>query len=224
MLNALLTIMLDKLADQGGLTMIVDCCGFHANLSRRGLIRALGLGGAVAAAGLTAPHLAWAASHGPEPMAAARPVTGQPPAPSVTPASHGTEVLLLTCMDFRLQNETVAYMDRRGLRDQYDHVVLAGASLGVLTEERPEWAATFWDHLDTAISLHHIRKVMVLDHLDCGAYKLFLGESAVRDPASELSAHAQRLRLLRSSINQRNAMLEVELGVMALDGSVRIIT
>lgn len=115
-------------------------------------------------------------------------------------------------------------MDRRGFRDKYDHVVLAGASLGVLTDQRPEWAATFWDHLDTAISLHHVQKVMVLDHLDCGAYKLFLGEAAVRDPEAELTAHAQRLRLLRSAINQQNPMLEVELGVMAMDGTVRTIT
>ena len=208
--------------------MIVDCCGFHGSLkgmSRRNVFQALG--GAAAVAGLAAPSLVRAASHAEAPaprLTLAAATAPAAPAPSVTPAAHAVEALLLTCMDFRLQNETVAYMDRRGLRDKYDHIVLAGASLGVLTEDRPEWAAVFWDHLETAIALHHVRKVMVLDHLDCGAYKLFLGEAAVRDPVSELTAHSQRLRLLRSSINQQNSMLEVELGVMALDGSVRIIT
>jgi hypothetical protein len=207
--------------------MIVDCCGFHRGMSRRNVFQALG--GAAAVAGLAAPSLVRAASHAepaprPANAAATGPAAPAPPAPSVTPAAHAVEALLLTCMDFRLQNETVAYMDRRGLRDKYDHIVLAGASLGVLTDQRPEWGMVFWDHLETAIALHHVRKVIVLDHLDCGAYKLFLGEAAVRDPVSELTAHSQRLRLLRSSINQQNSMLEVELGVMALDGSVRIIT
>ena len=205
-----------------------DCCGFHAGLSRRGLMRALGLGG-VAAATL-APQRLWAASHA-APAARARAsasapaVAAAPPlAPAVVEAPHGTDVLLLTCMDFRLQNETVNYMDRRGYRDKYDHIVLAGASIGVLTERQPGWGTVFWDHLDAAIKLHQIHKVMVIDHLDCGAYKLFLGEAAVREPAAELTAHAQRLRLLRSAINQQNAMLEVELGVMALDGTVQTVS
>lgn len=203
-----------------------DCCGYHRTLSRRGLMGALGLGGAGALASLAAPRIARAAEHHAATPAAAPTrvaavsVTAAPTA-APAPAAHGIDVLLLTCMDFRLQNETVNYMDRRGLRDKYDHIVLAGASIGVLAEQRPEWGMVFWDHLDTAIQLHKIRKVMVLDHLDCGAYKLFLGEAAVREPAAEASAHAQRLRLLRSAINQQNAMLEVELGVMALDGSVQ---
>jgi hypothetical protein len=189
---------------------------------------ALGLGGATALAGLASPRIAHAAaSHAPAPAAAptrVAPVAVTPAQAPPAPAAHGIDVLLLTCMDFRLQNETVNYMDRRGLRDKYDHIVLAGASIGVLAEQRPEWGMVFWDHLDTAIQLHKVKKVMILDHLDCGAYKLFLGEAAVRDPANEAIAHAQRLRLLRSAINQQNSMLEVELGVMALDGSVLTVT
>ncbi|HTI66373.1 MAG TPA: carbonic anhydrase [Caulobacteraceae bacterium] len=174
-------------------------------------MRTLGLGGAaMACTAVARPVWAEAATHAPVPAGVVAP--------------HGCDVLLLTCMDFRLQNETVAYMDRRGLRDNYDHVVLAGASLGVLTQERPDWGLTFWDHLDTAIKLHGIRKVMVIDHLDCGAYKVFVGEAVMKDPAAELVAHGQRLRLLRSAINVQNAMLEVELGIMALDGTVQTVT
>lgn len=33
-------------------------------------------------------------------------------------------------MDYRLTDDTVAYMEGHGLHDKYDHVVLAGASLG----------------------------------------------------------------------------------------------
>ena len=48
--------------------------------------------------------------------------------PGLALAGH-CDVLLVTCMDYRLQNEIQAYMDGRGLRDEYDHIVLAGASL-----------------------------------------------------------------------------------------------
>lgn len=198
---------------------MIDCCGLHRTgpVSRRGLLRQFGLGGAAFACTAVA-GTAWAEAEGHGP--AAPTVAGA----VVTAPRHDCDVLLLTCMDFRLQNETATYMERQGLRDRYDHIVLAGASLGVLTQERPDWGRTFWDHLDTAIKLHAIHKVVVLDHLDCGAYKVFLGEAAVKEPAAELIAHSQRLRLLRSAINVQNAMLEVELGIMGLDGSVRQVT
>ena len=50
--------------------------------------------------------------------------------PATAQAAGGTDVLLLSCMDYRLVDETERYMSGRGLRDKYDHVILAGAALG----------------------------------------------------------------------------------------------
>lgn len=88
--------------------------------------------------------------------------------------SGHAEALLLSCMDYRLVDETERYMTNRGLRDKYDHVILAGASLGAMTDKYPSWNQTFWDHLDVSIKLHGIKKVIILDHRDCGAYKAIL--------------------------------------------------
>ena len=140
---------------------------------------------------------------------------------SAAMAAGQVDALLLTCMDYRLENETLAWMDGRGLRDKYDHVVLAGASLGAQTQQRPDWGRTFWQHLDVAIQLHHVHKVIVLDHRDCGAYRVFLGERAVATPALELAVHTTYLRKLKAAIARRRPALEVELGLMSLDGAVQ---
>jgi carbonic anhydrase len=137
--------------------------------------------------------------------------------------AHGTDVLLLSCMDYRLVDDTERYMTGRGLRDRYDHVVLAGASLGAVTSKFPAWGQTSWDHLGVAIDLHHIRKVMVLDHRDCGAYKVILGTAHLASPASERAAHAEALNQLRAQILARHPKLDVELLLMSLDGSVESI-
>lgn len=50
-------------------------------------------------------------------------------------AAGETDGLLLSCMDFRLIDETERYMTGRGLQKKYDHIILAGASLGALTEK-----------------------------------------------------------------------------------------
>ncbi len=77
------------------------------------------------------------------------------------------------------------YMSGRGLRDKYDHVVLAGASLGAITDKYPAWNKTFWEHPDIAIKLHNIHTVIVMDHRDCGAYKVILGPEHPKDPKKE---------------------------------------
>jgi len=97
-------------------------------------------------------------------------------------AAGEAAALLISCMDFRLIEKTERYMTGRGLRNQYDHVILAGASLGVLTEKYPAWGTTFWEHLEVAIQLHKIHKVIVMDHRDCGAYKVILGEDLTKAP------------------------------------------
>ena len=144
--------------------------------------------------------------------------------PLVARASGHVDWLLLTCMDYRLLGDVAAYMDGRGLRKGYDQVILAGASLGALTDKRPAWGRTFFEHLEVAIQLHKVKKVMVIDHKDCGAYRTFLGEEAVSTPEKELKAHEHYLRKLRAAIKQRHSDLEVELGLMSLDGKVQTIT
>ena len=173
-------------------------CFGHAAHPRRTFLKiaTLGAGAALLLAGL--------------PMASAR-------------AGGQAEVLLLSCMDYRLLDEVAHYMDGRGLTDKYDHVILAGASLGALVDAKPEWGATFWNHVDVAKQLHHIHKVMIIDHRDCGAYKVFLGPETAKDAETETKAHAAQLRKLAGQIAQKHPTLSVELLLMALDGSVEVI-
>ena len=138
-------------------------------------------------------------------------------------AAGPTDALLLSCMDYRLVDDVERYMAGRKLRDRYDHVVLAGASLGAVTDRYPAWKQTFWDHLDIAIQLHRIHTVILLDHRDCGAYKVILGAEHAKDPGTEREAHATQLRTLKTQIVARHASLKVEMLLMALDGSVEVI-
>jgi hypothetical protein len=138
-------------------------------------------------------------------------------------AAGTTEALLLSCMDFRLMDEIERYMTGRGLRDKYDHIVLAGASLGAITEKYPAWNKTFWEHLGIALELHHIQRVIVLDHRDCGAYKVILGPEHTLDPQREKDTHAAQLTKLRAMLNEAHPQLQVETLLMALDGSVETI-
>ncbi|WP_119417774.1 carbonic anhydrase [Desertibaculum subflavum] len=140
--------------------------------------------------------------------------------PRLARAAGATEALLLSCMDYRLMDDVARYMDGRKLTEKYDHVILAGASIGVTNEKYPAWGQTFWDHVGVAAQLHHIKKVIVMDHRDCGAYKLFLGPEHAKDRAVETAAHGREAAKLKTAIKAKHPDLEVELLLMALDGSV----
>jgi len=135
-------------------------------------------------------------------------------------ASGTAEAMLLSCMDFRLVDDLAKFMDGKGLTNEYDHIVLAGASAGASAEKFAGWHETFWSHLKVAIDLHKIKKVMIIGHRDCGAYKIAFGAEHTADPVIEYAVHAAVLNPLTGKIKEKYAELEVETYLMALDGSV----
>jgi hypothetical protein len=143
---------------------------------------------------------------------------------SANPAHAGAaDALLLSCMDYRLVDDLVRFMDSKGLTDKYDHVILAGGGAGATAEKFSSWNKTFWEHLQVAIDLHKVHKVIVVDHRDCGAYKIAYGEEHTKDPALERAVHAAVLMPLALEIRQKYPDLHVETYLMALDGTVETI-
>ncbi len=187
---------------------LLACCHpLHdsSSLNRRRFIQLAALGGGVALLRL------------------AQAATGHDATPSGAATAHTAEALLLSCMDYRLIDDIAKYMDGRGLTDQYDHVVLAGASLGAVTKTFKDWNKAFWDHLKVAIDLHHINLVILMDHRDCGAYKVILKTDFSKDPLLEERVHGKYLRELAQAIGKRYPKLEVEMLLMNLDGTVQTI-
>lgn len=138
--------------------------------------------------------------------------------------SHQTEALVLNCMDYRLIGPLADYLDGRGLRGKYDQIVLAGGAIGVMSDQTSAWAETFWQHVKLARDLHGIRKIIVIDHRDCGACKAFVGIHCADDREGETVIHMIWMEALADEIRTREPDLQVELLLMDLDGSVEEIS
>jgi hypothetical protein len=141
-------------------------------------------------------------------------------APAFAANGHEVEALLLNCMDFRLVNEVTFLMNEHGLTNRYDQVIMAGATLGIATDKYPSWAQTFWDHLDLAIKLHGVKRVIAIDHRDCGAYKLALGKDYGQLPLEETEIHSKVMQDFRDQVMRKQPAVDVELLLMGLDGKV----
>ena len=100
---------------------------------------------------------------------------------STTHTSPRKNVFLLSCMDLRLLDNLVTFMNFENLDNRYDQFILAGAAAGAM--QMPSWHKAFFDHLVLAVGLHQIKYVYIVEHRDCGAYMEFFDKSYVKyDP------------------------------------------
>ena len=141
--------------------------------------------------------------------------------PSLAFSAEGNyEAMLLTCIDPRFPEPTIKYMEGRHMVGQYSQFTFAGASIGVVAPAFKTWAVAFWDNLAASIQLHHIPKVIAVNHRDCGAAKIAYGADAVKDKATETATHKAALLEFKKQVAERQPKLQTELHLMALDGSV----
>ncbi|MCC3157818.1 hypothetical protein LJ737_11265 [Hymenobacter sp. 15J16-1T3B] len=146
------------------------------------------------------------------------------------PPARGN-VLLLSCMDLRLLDDIVHFMEHDNLTNRYDQFILAGAALGAAHNEH--WDQALFEHLEVACQLHDVRDVYILEHRNCGAYRVFLGDEgafgdSVHDHAAEYALHNQYAQRLADKIRAWSEArpqypLQVRCFLMDLRGGVELL-
>lgn len=135
--------------------------------------------------------------------------------------SHDAEVLLVTCIDFRFFHKVAEHIEAAGLSGKFDHVILAGAELGAMVDFPPEpklhWQQFFLEHLELSKALHNIKKVLVLGHRDCGAYRKFKVLPNNPTAGEELEAHKHHANRLEALVKRFYPDLQVEKYLLSLE-------
>lgn len=139
-------------------------------------------------------------------------------------ASGNYEAMLLSCIDPRFQEPVRNHKNQLGLTGKYSSFVVAGASIGVVAPAFKAWHETFWENLGASVQLHNIKKVVVINHRDCGAAKIAYGAEKVATPEVETVTHGDALVEFRKQLKIRQPALGADLGLMALDGKVQMFT
>lgn len=114
--------------------------------------------------------------------------------------AHICDAIVVTCMDFRLQKFIEDWVNQQVGEKQYDRVAWAG---GVLD----------WDNvmkqIDTSKRLHQIKKVLLINHEDCGGY----------GAAGTPQKHREDLLKAKNQVNQKYSDLTVQTYYLHLDGT-----
>lgn len=124
--------------------------------------------------------------------------------------AHTCTAALVKCMDFRLTRDIHSWLEQKGLADDCDIISVAGASKDLI--ENPNgFVAT---QISLSVQLHQIKKVLLLHHLDCGAYG---GSVACSDRSEELSKHKAEMKKAQVIINGRFPTLQVQPFIAVLE-------
>jgi hypothetical protein len=139
--------------------------------------------------------------------------------PLAARAAGTAEALAVTCIDYRFTGDAAQLLDSLHLAKQYDLVSLAGASLAAVSPKFPSSNAAFWDQLALAKSLHDVKKLIILDHRDCGAYKAAFGDKYAGEGAAETAQHKGVMLDVKAKLAEKYPALGFEAYLLALDGS-----
>lgn len=114
--------------------------------------------------------------------------------------THSCQALVITCIDFRFQEYINGWIEENFSPGTYDRVALAG---GVKEFE------IISAQIEISKSLHHIKKAVLINHEDCGAY----GEEG------HIDRHVEDLQTAGKQIKEKIPDLEVETYYLKLNGA-----
>ena len=113
------------------------------------------------------------------------------------------EALIIRCIDYRFVTQSRKFKDDQGLTDKYDLIAFPGASKSI---------HQLFDAIEVSNRLHKPKKIMIMDHEDCGAF----GDK------NSKSDHVESLRKAESLLNIQFPNIPIELYYIKFDGVEKI--
>ena len=127
--------------------------------------------------------------------------------------------MVLSCIDPRFQPIVYNYLKKKKLNGKYSSFTIAGAAVGVTANKFKKWHKTFWDNIDASIELHKIKKLIVINHRDCGAVKIIIGKKEF-SKTNETRVHKNSFQKIKKIFKKKYPNLRLELKIISLNGKV----
>ena len=125
------------------------------------------------------------------------------------------EAMVLSCIDPRFQPKVYKYLKAKNLTGKYSAFTIAGAAVGVTHQKFKKWHSTFWENLETSIKLHKIKKLIVINHKDCGAAKIANKEKRFNE-AIENKIHKESFKNIKKTLKKKYPNLKVNFKILSI--------
>ena len=130
------------------------------------------------------------------------------------------QAMVLSCIDPRFQPIVYNYLKRKKLNGKYSSFTIAGSAIGVTSPDFKKWHKTFWDNLEISIRLHGIKKLIVINHSDCGAAKI-INRKKIFNELIETKIHENSLSKIKKKLKNKYSNLKIETILISLNKKVK---
>ena len=96
---------------------------------------------------------------------------------------------------------------------------IAGSAIGVTADKFKRWHKTFWDNFESSVKLHKIKKLIVINHRDCGAAKIINGKKNFSE-INETKIHKNSFQKIKKIFRKKYPKLSVELKIISINSKV----
>jgi len=129
------------------------------------------------------------------------------------------KAMVLSCMDPRFQPIVYNYLKRKKLTGKYSAFTIAGAALGVTHNKFKKWQNVFLENLVTSIKIHKIKKLIVINHQDCGVAKIINGKKKFNN-LNEMNIHKNSFINFKKLIKKKFPNLKFEMSIISLNKKI----
>ena len=129
------------------------------------------------------------------------------------------KALVLSCIDPRFQPIVYNFLKKKKLSGKYSAFTIAGSAIGVTSKKFKKWHKAFWDNLDTSIKLHNIKRLIVINHRDCGVAKIINGKKEF-SKTNETKVHKDSFQKIKKMFKRKYPKLTIELIIVSLNRKV----
>jgi len=131
------------------------------------------------------------------------------------------KAMVLSCIDPRFQPIVYNYLKKKKLKGKYSSFTIAGSAIGVTAKKFKKWHKVFWDNFDTSIKLHNIKKLIVINHRDCGAAKIINGKKEF-SRNNETKIHKNSFNKIKKIFKKKYPKLSIDLKIISLNSKVEM--
>ena len=103
---------------------------------------------------------------------------------------------------------------------KYSAFTIAGSAVGVTANRFKKWHKVFWENFDTSVKLHNIKKLIVINHRDCGAAKIINGKKEF-STINETKVHKTSFQKLKKIFKKKYPRLKLELKLVSLNKKIQ---
>ena len=129
------------------------------------------------------------------------------------------KAMVLSCIDPRFQPIVYNYLKKKKLTRKYSSFTIAGSAIGVTANKFKRWHKVFWDNFETSVKLHNIKKLIVINHRDCGAAKIINGKKDFTI-INETNVHKNSFQKIKKIFRKKYPKLSIELKIISLNSNV----